>query len=63
MKDRLEIMSRYKVSSFEEFEKGLEEGKIPEHPGWEDMIILENLEYSINKFKKELLNVKNIPPS
>jgi hypothetical protein len=63
MKDRMEIMSRYRVSSFEEFEKGLEEGKIPEHPGWEDLIILENLENSINKFRKELSYVKNIPLS
>ena len=25
------------------------EGNIPEHPGWEDLIILENLEESIKK--------------
>jgi hypothetical protein len=63
MKDRLEIMSRYEVSSFNEFEKRLQEGIIPEHPGWEDLITLENLEGSINKFKKELLHVKNLSPS
>ena len=63
MKDRLEIMSRYEVSSLNEFEKRLQEGIIPEHPGWEDLITLENLEDSINKFKKELLHVKNLSPS
>jgi hypothetical protein len=63
MKDRLEIMSRYEVSSLNEFEKRLQEGIIPEHPGWEDLIILENLEVSINKFKKELSHVKNLSSS
>ncbi len=54
MRDRLEIMSRYKVSSVDEFEKKVKEGTVPEHPGWEDLITLENLENSINKLRKEL---------
>lgn len=59
MKDRLEIMSRYRVSSMDEFEKKVQDGSIPEHPGWEDLIVLENLENSINKLKEELLHVRN----
>ncbi|MEA1907678.1 MAG: hypothetical protein U9N43_01405, partial [Euryarchaeota archaeon] len=38
MRDRLEIMSRYQVLSLDEFEKGVQDGSIPEHPGWEDLI-------------------------
>ncbi len=60
MRDRLEIMSRYQISSLDEFEKKLKEGSIPEHPGWEDLIILENLENSINKLKIELSHVGNV---
>jgi hypothetical protein len=60
MRDRLEIISRYKISSLDEFEKNVKEGIIPEHPGWEDLIILENLENMINKLKKELSHVRNV---
>ncbi len=63
MRDRLEIMSRYKISSLDEFEKKVREGVIPEHPGWEDLITLENLENSINKLKLELSHVGNISES
>ncbi len=60
MRDRLEILSRYKISSIDEFEKKVHEGTIPEHPGWEDMITLENLDNSIAKLKRELTNIRNI---
>jgi hypothetical protein len=63
MKDRLEIMSRYRVTSMDEFERKVQDGSIPEHPGWEDLIVLENLENSINKLKEELLHVRNISTS
>jgi hypothetical protein len=63
MRDRLEIMSRYHVSSLEEFEKKVQDGRIPEHPGWEDLIILENLEHSIDKLKMELSHVKDVSSS
>lgn len=63
MRDKLEIMSRYQVSSLDEFEKNVREGIIPEHPGWEDLITLENLETSINKLRKELSHVGNISKS
>lgn len=60
MRDRLEILSRYQLSSIQEFENKVNDGSIPEHPGWEDLIIVENLENSISKLKKELSNVRNI---
>ena len=63
MRDRLEILSRYKIASLKKFEKEVHEGKIPEHPGWEDLIVLENLENSITKLKKELSNVRNVSNS
>jgi len=61
MRDRLEILSRYKISSIEDFENKVTDGSIPEHPGWEDMIIVENLENTISKLKKELYDVRNRP--
>ena len=60
MRDRLEIMSRYQVPSLDEFENKVQDGSIPEHPGWEDLITLENIENSINKLKMELSHVGDI---
>lgn len=53
MTDRLDIMSGYQISSRNEFENKVQDGTIPEHPGWEDLITLENLENTINKLKME----------
>jgi len=60
MGDRLEIMSRYQVLSLDEFEKRVQDGSIPEHPGWEDLITLENIENSMNILKMELSHVGDI---
>jgi hypothetical protein len=47
MMDRLEVLDRYGVSSSEELERKIKNGEIPEHPAWEDVILLENVEASI----------------
>jgi len=60
MADRLEVMSRYRISSLDEFESKVQDGTIPEHPGWEDLITLENLENTINKLKMELSHVRDV---
>ena len=60
MRDRLEIMSGYRVLSLDEFEKKVQDGSIPEHPGWEDLITLENIETRVNKLKMELSHVGDI---
>ena len=60
MRDRLEIMSRYQVPSLDEFEKRVQDGSIPEHPGWEDLITLENIETRVDKLKMELSHVGDI---
>ena len=41
---RLEILSRYQVGSVDELETGIRAGSILEHPAWEDLIMVENLE-------------------
>ncbi len=42
--ERLNILSKYDVASKEELEHHIEQGTINEHPAWEDLILLENLE-------------------
>jgi hypothetical protein len=38
-----EIQTRYSVKTAAELEKKVENGVIEEHPAWEDLILLENL--------------------
>jgi len=41
---RLEVLARYGVVSARELEAKVREGTVVEHPAWEDLIIVENLE-------------------
>ena len=38
-----EILARYGADSIEEIVNGVKQGRLPEHPAWEDLIVLENL--------------------
>jgi hypothetical protein len=58
--DRLEILSRYSISSSKELEEAIEKGKIAEHPSWEDLILIENLETKIKKLEKEIANIESL---
>ncbi len=37
------ILSRYGVSSPGELEEAIREGRVPEHPAWEDLTVLQRL--------------------
>ncbi len=57
MVGRYELLSRYNVSSSDELETKIEAGDIEEHPAWEDLITLENLDESIGRldeYQKQL---------
>jgi len=45
--DRLELLVRHGVRSREALEQAIHEGTIAEHPAWEDLIVLENLDAEI----------------
>jgi hypothetical protein len=53
-----EIEARYEVKSGAELEKMIRKGIVAEHPAWEDLIILENLEERAKKIRKELKALK-----
>jgi hypothetical protein len=54
-----EIKTRYEVKSAAELEKKIRKGAIAEHPAWEDLIVLENLEERAQKIRKELVALKH----
>ena len=47
--ERLKLLSRYDSKSKEELERKIENGEIGEHPAWEDLILVENLEAELEK--------------
>lgn len=55
--ERLNILLRYHVVSKEELERGIEAGSISEHPAWEDLITIENLESEAEKIDGYLGNL------
>ncbi len=49
MLDRHQILSRNHVSDSADMEEKIQSGELEEHPAWEDLITLENLEETIQK--------------
>lgn len=55
--ERLNILLKYDVISKEELEHHIEQGNVNEHPAWEDLILLENLESESEKINEYLRNL------
>ena len=47
--EQFEIFARYQVNTLTELEAGIAAGAVAEHPGWEDLITLENLAAQLEK--------------
>lgn len=56
--ERLEILSRYEVETVEELEKKIKEGTIPEHPAWEDLIEIKNIESEITEIENDIRSIQ-----
>ncbi len=54
MNERLEMLSRYAVTNVDELETKIKQGIIIEHPSWEDLIDLRNLEKEIQGIKDDI---------
>lgn len=57
MLERYQILSRYEISKTQELKHKIEAGEVDEHPAWEDLITLENLDDAIdnlNEYLKDL---------
>lgn len=47
--EKLQLLARYDASSKDEIEEKLKQGELKEHPTWEDLITIENLEAELEK--------------
>jgi replication initiation and membrane attachment protein DnaB len=54
MLERLDILARYNITSPAQLENNIKEGDIAEHPTWEDLILLENLDEAINLIDEDI---------
>jgi hypothetical protein len=52
--ERLEILSKHGVNSVEELREKIEEGEILEHPAWEDLIEVKNIEAEIKGIEDDI---------
>ena len=52
--ERFEILARYQASNVEELNQKITEGDAPEHPGWEDLIEVKNIEQEINEIENDI---------
>lgn len=57
---RLEILTKYNVFTSQELEGKIKNGEIEEHPTWEDIITLDNLEESIKEVENELADLQKV---
>ncbi len=53
MMEKMEILGRYNVISKDELEDKIKKGETPEHPAWEDLIVLENLEDTFTRLSED----------
>jgi len=54
MIERLEVLKKYNVNSSKELREKIERGEIKEHPGWEEFILLENLEGTLEIVERDI---------
>ncbi len=55
------ILSRYGVKSLDELEAKVKSGNVPEHPAWEDLITIENLEEERRRIIEVLREIEEPP--
>jgi len=57
----IEILDRYDITSPKELERKINDGTIAEHPTWEDVILLENLESAIVLIDEDIKAIRKSP--
>lgn len=52
--EKLEILARYGIQTVKDLKAKIATGAVPEHPGWEDFIELENIEAEIGELENDI---------
>jgi hypothetical protein len=57
--ERLEILGRYDVTTVKELEEKIQDSIVPEHPAWEDLIEVKNIEAEIKEMEHDLRTLQD----
>jgi len=57
--ERLEILARYEADTIEELKEKIKDASVPEHPGWEDMIEIKNIETEIRGIESDIRTLQS----
>lgn len=52
--ERFEILTHYNVATVEELKEMIKSGSVPEHPAWEDLIEIKNIEAEILEIDNDI---------
>jgi len=52
--ERLEILARYEATTVDELREKIKEGSVPEHPAWEDLIEIKNIDDEIREIDSDI---------
>lgn len=58
LRERLEILSRYGVANVQELEGRIQRGEVSDHPAWEDIIEVKNLEVEVKEIERDLSSLQ-----
>ncbi|HLG29659.1 MAG TPA: hypothetical protein VI387_05555 [Candidatus Brocadiales bacterium] len=56
--ERFEILARYEVETVEELKQRIKDGSVPEHPAWEDLIEIKNIEAEISEIENDIRSLQ-----
>jgi hypothetical protein len=52
--EKIEILARYSTETVNELQQKIKEGTVPEHPAWEDLIEIQNIEAEIKEIEGDI---------
>jgi acylphosphatase len=52
--EKIEILARYSSETVNELQQKIKEGTVPEHPAWEDLIEIQNIEAEIKEIEGDI---------
>ena len=58
LNEKLELLRRYKVVSFEALKSRIKNGEIEEHPAWEDYIETKNIDAEIKVIDRDIKSLQ-----
>lgn len=58
--ERLEILARYESETVKELEGKIKDGATPEHPAWEDLIEIKNIEAEIKEIENDIRTLQAV---